>query len=265
MPDHKVPLNTPHDTGYKYLLSSKRAFVQLLKSFIEAGWTEQIEEASLVKLDKSFILPDFRNQEADLVYQATLQERSFVFYLLMELQSTVDFLMPYRLFLYLHEIWRDAFRNTPRKVRERKHFRLPMIVPIVLYNGRAAWTAPLNFREMLDGHELFTGLSVSCPYTLLSVHSYHQDDLLALSNLIGSVFLLDQATNLSEIIHRLHLLLNTIRQLSEEEFQLFTTWAKHILSRDIPPDRQAQITQVLSHTHPEEVESMISNVERVLK
>ena len=140
-----------------------------------------------------------------------------------------------------------------------------MIVPVVLYNGGAPWTAPLDFREMLDGHELFTGLTVSCPYTLINVHSYHQDELLGMSNLIGSVFLLDQATNLPEIIQRLHLLLNTIRQLSEEEFQLFTTWAQHILSRDIPPDQQAQITQVLSHSHPEEVETMISNVERVLK
>jgi hypothetical protein len=55
MPEGQKGLHTPHDSGFKYLLSSKKAFVQLLRSFVKAPWAEQVEEASLVRLDKSFL------------------------------------------------------------------------------------------------------------------------------------------------------------------------------------------------------------------
>ncbi len=44
-------LNHPHDTGYKYLLSSKKAFVKLIRSFIKAGWAENILTRNM-KADK---------------------------------------------------------------------------------------------------------------------------------------------------------------------------------------------------------------------
>ena len=77
----------PHDSGYKFLFSSKRAFLQLLQSFVKTGWAQAVDEASLVRVDKSFILPDFKNKEADLVYQASLKDQEVIFYLLLELQS----------------------------------------------------------------------------------------------------------------------------------------------------------------------------------
>jgi len=237
----------------------------LIRSFLKTGWAEQIEETSLVKLDKSFILPDFRHKEADLVYQATLGNRSMVFYLLMELQSTVDFLMPFRLHQYLSALWCDVFQNTDRKIRERKSFRLPMVVPVVLYNGRSPWTAPLNFREMLEGYETFGEEAPNFPYRLIDVQNYRLEDLLARSNLISSVFLLDQVSDFSQIIQRMNLLLDTLRHLSEEDFQLFTGWTQRILTRNMTPRQHDQITQVFTNTRPEEVDSMISNVERVLK
>jgi hypothetical protein len=43
--------------------------------------------------------------------------------------------MSFRLLQYMVEVWRDAFNDTPEKERKRKSFRLPAIVPAVLYNG----------------------------------------------------------------------------------------------------------------------------------
>ncbi len=39
-----------------------------------------------------------------MVYRISLGDRDVIFYLLIELQSRVDFLMPYRLLLYMVEI-----------------------------------------------------------------------------------------------------------------------------------------------------------------
>ena len=57
----------------------------------------------------------------------------------------------YRMLLYMTEIWRDTFNNTLEKERERKEFRLPAIIPVVLYTGQYNWTAPVQFKRMLFG------------------------------------------------------------------------------------------------------------------
>jgi len=51
--------------------------------------------------------------------------------------------------------------------------------------------------------------------------------LLALSNTIGSVFLLDQ----TELLNRLGKLMNTIQQLPEESQQQLVAWMANILSQ----------------------------------
>jgi len=66
-PEYEVPDNR-HDKGYKYLLSAKKVFLELLKSFVRQGWVEEIDESNIVRVDKSFILQDFKGKEADLVY-----------------------------------------------------------------------------------------------------------------------------------------------------------------------------------------------------
>ncbi|MED0671860.1 hypothetical protein P4S95_16915 [Aneurinibacillus aneurinilyticus] len=59
----------PHDKGYKYLLSSKKVFVDLLRSFVKQGWIEQIDDTNVIKVDKSYILQDFADKEADFAFQ----------------------------------------------------------------------------------------------------------------------------------------------------------------------------------------------------
>ncbi|NLP20174.1 MAG: Rpn family recombination-promoting nuclease/putative transposase [Bacteroidales bacterium] len=86
-------LHNAHDKGYKYILSIKRLFVQLLKSFVDQGWVDKIEPEDVELVDKSFILPDFKNKEADLVYKVKMDGTNVYFYLL-ELQSSVDYQMP---------------------------------------------------------------------------------------------------------------------------------------------------------------------------
>jgi predicted transposase/invertase (TIGR01784 family) len=255
----------PHDTGYKYLLSSKKAFLQLIKSFVIAGWTAQVDESSLFRVDKSFILQDFKHKESDLVYRARLKEQDVIFYILLEMQSTVDFVIPFRLLLYMTEVWRDIFKNIPWKEAERKDFRLPVIVPIVLYNSPGKWTVPLNFKETLNGFELFTEHVLDYKYILINVHAFKQKELLALANLIGSVFLLDQARDLAQIIKRLKKLALIIKKMEPEEFNLFASWVLNIISRGIPQEKKDQIAGIFKDARPEEVESMLSNVEKVLE
>ena len=210
-------------------------------------------------------MQDFKDKEADVVYRAQLKDQEVIFYVLMELQSTVDYLIPYRLLLYMTEIWRDIFKNVSEKEVKRKSFRLPVIVPMVLYNGDAKWSVPIEFKDTLGSADLFEDNVLNFKYILFDVQKYEEKELLELSNLVGSVFLVDKSSELEDIIEQLKKLISIIKNLEAEEFRLFTNWAEKILTRDVPLKQKETLTIFYKDTRPEEVEEMITNVERVLK
>ena len=265
MPEEPEQVHMPHDKGYRHFFTSKKVFLQLIRSFIKYGWAEQIDEANLEYINRTFVLQDFKDKEADVVYRAKLKDRDVIFYVLMELQSTVDFLIPQRLLLYINEIWRTILKNMPQGEAERKEYRMPAIVPIVLYNGKATWTVPLNFKETLNSYDIFGEHLVDFRYILIPVQSYSEAELLELSNLIALIFRLDRVDDLEEILETFVKFFSVINKLTPEEFNLFMAWAIQVLPGSFPEENKKEIIRVLKEAHPKEVETLISNVERAVK
>src|SRR5690606_10392381 len=139
-----------------------------------------------------------------------------------------DFQMPYRLLLYQVEIWRYLLKDEKTRTT-KKSFRLPPIVPIVLYNGKQQWTAERQFRKRLGNEEMFGPELLDFEYLLIDVARYTEEELLSLSNTIGSVFLLDQTEDQGQLLERLGKLMHTIQQLPEDSQQKFMAWMANVL------------------------------------
>ena len=101
MPREKI--NKEHDLGYKHLLTHKKTFIELLKSFVKESWVNDIDESQVVLINKSYVLQDFKEKESDIVYRLKIKGRNVIFYCLLELQSSVDYQMPLRLLMYMVE------------------------------------------------------------------------------------------------------------------------------------------------------------------
>ncbi|WP_270166207.1 Rpn family recombination-promoting nuclease/putative transposase [Paenibacillus sp. SYP-B4298] len=223
-----------HDTSYRYLLSSKKLFVELLRTFVDNGWLKTVTEEEVEEIPHSFVLPDFKRKEADLVYRVKLNGQDVVFYLLLELQSSVDYRMAYRLLLYQVEIWRYLQHHEAYSPENRKTFRLPPIVPLVLYNGQQSWTAKREFRQLLETEGWFGPELLNFEYLLIDVARYTDEDLLSLSNTIASVFFLDKTARPDQLQGRLEQLMGTFRRLPEENQQKFVSWMANVLKRKLP-------------------------------
>lgn len=258
-------INSPHDKGYKYLLSSEKVFLELLESFVDASWVRRIDPRRMTRIDKTYILQDFHEKEADLVYRVQLKDQEVIFYLLLEMQSTVDFQMPYRLYQYMGEIWRDVLKNTDPGTAARKDSRLPAIIPIVLYNGADNWTACRQFKECLAGAEQFGKYVVDFEYFLIDVNRYPARELLALKNLIGGVFFLDQKKDKNELLRRLEELIETLEKLEPDLYRLFAIWLKNIAVLGFPETYQEVIGKVIDESNPKEARKMVSNLSETLK
>ncbi|WP_231702693.1 Rpn family recombination-promoting nuclease/putative transposase, partial [Desulfocucumis palustris] len=162
------------------------------------------------------------------------------------------------------EVWRDVYKNTPEKERKRKGFRLPAIVPAVLYNGARGWTARRNFREYQSGHERFPGRLLDFSYILFDVVRYDEEDLHRAANVVSSVFYLDQTVDPRELVVRTRKLADVLKGMDPEDFRQVMVWLRNVIRRKLAGLLQEEVDRVLEKTGPQEVEKMITNIERTL-
>jgi predicted transposase/invertase (TIGR01784 family) len=259
-----LPIHHPDDKGYKQLLANKQTFRELLQTFVGEDWAQEIAEQDLILINKSYILQDFSDKEADIIYKLRLRESEVIFYVLLELQSTVDQTMPFRLLQYMVEIWRDIYQNTPARERRRKVFRLPAIIPAVLYNGERKWTARRSFKEYQNGYERFPGHLLDFSYILFDVVRYNEQELRQAANVVSSVFYLEQTADPPDLAERLKKLADVLAGLTSEQFRQVVIWLKSASERKLPEPLRAEVDQILDETRNQEVTMMISNVERAL-
>ncbi|MDK2800377.1 MAG: hypothetical protein PWQ70_1996 [Clostridiales bacterium] len=217
-------------------------------------------------IDKEFIQDDFKEKEADIVYKVNIDGKDIIFYILLELQSKIDYTMPIRLLMYMTEIWKDELKNTEEKIKKRKKYRLPAIVPIVLYNGKNKWTAVKSFKEILNGYELFEENVVDFKYLLFDVNRMEKEELIKIANVVSSIFLLDQDVEIEEIIKRLKLIGRIIKNnVTKEQEQSFKNWIINILKNRFEKEERENIAKLLEEISEMEVDDMVSNLGRKLE
>ncbi len=71
--------SSPHDKRHKELFSNKKSFLSLLRDCVKEPWVNDIDEGSITKTNDSFILQDFSEKEADIVYEAKINGSTVVF------------------------------------------------------------------------------------------------------------------------------------------------------------------------------------------
>ena len=125
-------------------------------------------------------------------------EEVYIFFL-QEMQSKNDFTMPFRLLVYMTAIWMDFFKNTDKKRRKRKDYRLPPIIPLVLYNGADNWTAPLHFKDKVAHSNMFNGYVCDFEYILINVRNWSASKILSISVFL---FLISPRSSLHTLMRR---------------------------------------------------------------
>jgi predicted transposase/invertase (TIGR01784 family) len=184
--------NQKHDESYKATLSNNEAIFHFLKKYIAEPWVTNISADDIERVDKSFITQEYSHIDSDLIYKLKIGGSDVYFYVLLELQSQVDFTMPYRLLRYMVELLTDIFKNADKDIRERKDFRLPAIVPIVLYNGYDNWTVVKTFREYTKDYEKFGNNIIDFQYLLFNLKQKDEKTILPVENVLDAFFSLDK-------------------------------------------------------------------------
>lgn len=244
-----------HDSGYKYLFSLVAFFRQLVESFVEESWVATLDFTRATLLDKSFVSAEYAHAEADLLWQVPLQGRTeaVYFYLLLEFQSTVPRLMALRVGQYLLNAKSDL---------QRLHNHatvLPQIFPLVLYNGKEKWTAPVKLSALEERVVDLGEYGIEVHYLPIIENSYPLERLLQEANLVSTLFMAEAYYDRERLIRQL---LDLYEREDPAAVSALANWFRQMtLHKRIPSEDYALLKR--EYRSKEELQTMI--VEAILK
>jgi predicted transposase/invertase (TIGR01784 family) len=244
-----------HDSGYKYLFSLVAFFRQLVESFVEESWVATLDFDRATLLDKSFVSAEYAHSEADLLWQVPLQggAAAVYFYLLLEFQSTVPRLMALRVGQYLLNAKSDL---------QRLHNHatvLPQIFPLVLYNGKERWTAPVKLSALEEQVVDLGDYGIEVHYLPIIENSYPLERLLQEVNLVSTLFMAEAYYDRERLIRQL---LALYEHEDPAAVSALANWFRQMtLHKRIPPEDYTLLKQ--EYRSKEELQTMI--VEAILQ
>jgi predicted transposase/invertase (TIGR01784 family) len=133
----------PHDRLFRGVFSYPEHARALLRSVLPEALAARFDFSTLLDRSAVFVPPQFIELRGDLVFSVSLDGAPAYVYVLLEHQSTVDPLMPFRVLAYMVEIWRSALADDGGKSG------LPPIIPVVLHHSETGWTGATRFHDIV--------------------------------------------------------------------------------------------------------------------
>ncbi len=219
------------DKAFRKLLADKTLCIKFLRRFLSKDLPPELHPETIafdsVFLEPvSFITPDLKESISDVLYRIRTDEKEIYVYILVEHQSKIDYLMPYRLLSYMLQIWARYIGEVGERSKLKK-FLLPPILPVVFYEGAPRWTAVRSFAEKVERAEDYQPYIPNFTYRLVSLRDSSPEELLALGDALGGILYMASPAkkeDFQEVVEKIRKLLMA---LPKEERWLM---AKHFYS-----------------------------------
>lgn len=143
---------SPHDELFKTTFESIEAATSLLRSALPASIARRLDWSTLELQPTEQVDRHLDKRYGDLVFRVQLADnpRQVFIDVVLEHQSTPERTMPLRMLGFI-------VRRTEALWRASKQSTIPIVLPVVLYQGRSGrptpWRHPTRFSELLDADE----------------------------------------------------------------------------------------------------------------
>jgi predicted transposase/invertase (TIGR01784 family) len=205
----------------------------------------------------SFITSDHAERRTDVIYEAKVKGHPVIFYILLELQSRVDYRMPFRLLEYIFETLREYYKRADVDERDNKDFKFPAVIPLVFYSGSDTWTVPLSAKQMFDGYEYFGSHVLNFDYTLIDAKQFTDADLQTFSSrLLAVAMVLEKSQNKVEFLNNFRKSLDDASTFDAEERRVFIAIID-IMNIAFGFDSKNEIENMLRQNQVKEVDGML--------
>ncbi len=121
---------------------------------------------------------------------------------LVEHKTKVEYNVAMQMLRYMVHIWEDYEKEMEKEhsgISNMKDFRYPPILPIVYYEGKRMWTAPMNLSDRILCKDLLGKYLPHFQYQLVRLHDYSNDELLKKGDEISLTMLINKIVSLEDI------------------------------------------------------------------
>jgi putative YhgA-like transposase len=129
----------PKNDGYRNLFSQVRMVQDLCRGFLREEWIQWLDLATLEQAAAPG--PPLDPQHGLLAWRLRWQGGSAWVFLLLKLQAEEDPAMALRMGFYRELLYQEMLRS-------QAPARLPIVLPVVLYNGKKPWQAAQDALEL---------------------------------------------------------------------------------------------------------------------
>jgi len=164
------PIHQASDKLFKQSMADSRVAREFFSTQLPAHLLKKIDLNSLKLQKNSFISAEFKTTEADMVYTATIDNDTAYFYLLCENQTSIEMNMAFRLLVYSVRIMEMHLKQNP-------HSPLPIVYPMVVYNGKKIWDAPKDIYPLFGEQQALARNILFQPYQLIDIARMSDDEL----------------------------------------------------------------------------------------
>ena len=160
--------NTRHDGFIKRVLGDPIIAREFIEEYLPYHIQEKLDLSTLNVEKESFVSKSLKKQLSDMIYSVKLKDnRQGLIYCLIEHQSSPDYWIAFRLWEYML-----LLLETYKKDKEK----LPIIIPLVLYNGKKKYNAPRNLWELFSDPIMAKNLMCE-DYNLVDLESMADDQI----------------------------------------------------------------------------------------
>jgi predicted transposase YdaD len=216
-----------HDRSYRLLFSEPRLVEELIRGFFDEPWTKRLDFTTLERANATYVTEGLQAREGDMVWKLRFHDgRPVYICLLLEFQSTVDRFMAVRMMGY-----ETLFYQELTKLGEvTPDGKLPLVIPIVLYNGKELWWPALDVADLIEPVDPESDdLRPRFRYRLIDERSYSLADLEGRKNLAAVLFWLEKTPEPADVRRGIARLVELLRAPADNGLRrAFAVWLNKV-------------------------------------
>lgn len=245
---------TPHDSFFKKTIGRIEVAENFLINYLPESIRNSVDTKTLVPQKDSFIDKDLNETFADLLFKADIDGEEGYIYFLFEHKSYTTKDVSLQLLKYMTAIWEA-------KVKNEKEYKLPVILPLLIYHGKERWNAGNSLGNIIKGYDsLSNDIKKYIPnyeYLLYDISKYTDDEIKGnayiriMLTVLRDIFIKDEA----EMDKTFMKAAEYIKELDDQQsgIEYFETMMRYIFSVkvDLTKETANRILGQLETTYPE--------------
>jgi predicted transposase/invertase (TIGR01784 family) len=173
-------ISNPHDRFFKEVFSREEVGRDFVLRHLPADIASLLDTDSLTLTKGSFVDKELREHFSDMAYKVRLRSGGEAYiYVLLEHKSYADPMTGFQVLRYKVRIWERLLRayRKQRKKERKQPFRLPPVIPMVVYHGKDKWEVSLSFQDMFDMPEELTPFVPDFRYLLCDISHIPDEEI----------------------------------------------------------------------------------------